>query len=1044
MIGSFHNQDPTEKWFIPLVKPGEGHPEILWALVDTGSSKSYIGDRGLSTISCWNSKSISVPPFTAVVANGEQCPINKAYVVSVKLAKRNIKTTLHYLPNLTTPAIFGLDIILSSRISLGCDSTWWFGDEPELKYRFHSDLPIDARSEECSSGIQLLSGWEQRELGKIVTWGMNLLDKSSGKTNLIAHKIDTGLAKPIKLKAYRYSPRVLEAMYAELDNYIKEGIVEPSHSEWASPVVMVKREDKYRFCVDFRKVNAVSKRDSYPMPNMTHLLDSLRQAKYLSKIDLKQAFLQVPLADKHSRDVTSFIVPGRGLFRFTMMPFGLTGSPATFQRLADMVFGPELFPHVVVYLDDLLICTPDFSTHCKMVEEVFSRLSKAGLRVNKEKCEFGCSEVRYLGFLVNGEGMCADPERVASVVNFPVPHNQKTLRRFLGMAGWYRRYIKDFSTIISPLSQLLKKKTRWRWEQPQADALYRLKQLLTSAPVLARPDFTQPFTLKTDASNVGLGAVLTQIQSGEEKVIAYSSRTLTSCEKNYSVTEKECLAVLWGIAKHRHYLEGYRFTVVTDHSSLKWLLNLKDPTGRLARWALQLQEYDFEIEYRKGVTNVVADALSRIPEGEMLNSLGNAEHTGDPWYERKFAKVLENPDAHPDWMVRDGELYFHRVCHQKEDLEDESERWKLVVPKGGRNCVLEKCHDREEAGHLGISKTHWRVARVYYWPGMYHDILRYVRHCLICQKTKPSNSPPRGLMNDRDVQAPWQCVAADLMGPFPRSSEGNTYLLVFQDLFSRWVELVPIRRATSEVIVGKFRSVILNRYGTPDSLITDNGSNFVSSKMKSLLDSLKIKHIKTPFYHSQANPVERSNRNIRQLIVAYLGKDHKRWDQYLGEFQLALNSVKQDSTKYSPAFLNFGRELRVGSNLRTVKMEVDEESLTRMHGLRDQWGERMAKLKEFYHLVEENLTKANRIQRDRYNLRRRIDPYKVGDMVLKRTFYPSSAGSGVASKLYPKYEGPFEVVEVSPSGCCRLRDSKGRSIGLWHSSKLKLFNTEKP
>lgn len=376
---------------MPLDIAGLGNR--IWALIDTGSSKSYIGKKGLSYIPVKFRKRVAVPSFSAIVANGGVCSIGDSYKVDVELAGKPFNLVLNYLPTLTVPILLGLDVITQLGMNMSPDSQWWFENSPDSKQRFYSNPPFEIPLNSNTCGIQVLGKGERDKLEAIVNKGIVTLRDGPGKTNLITHKIDTGDASPIKLKAYRYSPKVLEAMYSELDDYLKQGIVEPSFAEWASPVVMVRQGDKYRFCVDYRRVNAVSRKDSYPMPNMSHLLDGLRQAKYLSKIDLKQAFLQVPLADEHSRDVTSFIVPGRGLFRFTAMPFGLSGSPATFQRLADRVFGPELFPYVVVYLDDLLICTPDFESHCKMLGEVFRRLKEAGLRVNEEKCEFGCSEV---------------------------------------------------------------------------------------------------------------------------------------------------------------------------------------------------------------------------------------------------------------------------------------------------------------------------------------------------------------------------------------------------------------------------------------------------------------------------------------------------------------------------------------------------------------------------------------------------------------------------------------------------------------------------
>jgi len=992
-----------------------------------------------------------VPTFTVIVANGSSVNVSKKVILPIYLEGHQTELSLFYLPSLAAPILLGLDFLRVMQLCLDCDEgKWWFKEQPHLKFSLilhDADSPVpDPPLGTLSCGVRLPSSSEKDILSKVVSEGLELLKDVPGLTTKISHKIDTGNSPPIKQRPYRYSPKVLEAMQAELDKLLADGKVEPSHSAWASPVVMVRKGDGYRMTIDYRKVNLVSKKDSYPMPNLNFLLDSLRQARYLSKLDLCQAFLQVPLEDEKSKEVTSFIVPGRGLFRYLVMPFGLTNSPATFQRLADSIFGPDLYPYVIVFLDDILICTPDLDSHLYYLKEVFSRLKDSGLKINPDKCEFGCREVRYLGYRVNEQGMCTDPEKIEPVLSFPAPANVKELRRFLGMAGWYRRFIPDFSTTVSPLTSLLKNKSTWVWGYEQNAAFDMLKQYLTTAPVLARPDFGLPFTLQTDASQTGLGAVLTQVQDGHERVIAYCSRTLSPAERNYTVTEKECLAVLFGIEKNRHYLEGYPFKVITDHASLRWLLNLKDPSGRLARWVLRLQPYNFEIEYRKGKLNTLADALSRSPVESALaiGELDVANTTqDDEWYSRKFQRVQANPDGHPDWKVEDGRLFYFRKDFLKEELHDPSDDWKLVVPWSLRRQVLQECHDRDQSGHLGIAKTHWRVARLYYWPGMYQDIVRYIHQCDVCQRVKPQNTAPKGEIFPRYLKAPWDIVSTDIMGPFPRSSKGNLYLLVFQDTFTKWVELVPIRKATSEVIVSKLRSAVLYRYGTPRLLISDNAKNFIGSPVQTLAKNFGFTLKTIPYYHSQANPVERANRNIKQLIVTYLNENHQKWDQHLEEIQFALNTAVQNSTGYSPAFLNFGREPKPPISLRHESSSNDhnEVSLNIPSSTVDEWSKRISKIKEIYHLVETNLLKSANVQCHRYNLRRNKEKFKVGDKVLRKSFRLSSAEDKVAAKLFHKFEGPFTVDHVSAGGSCRLVSLDGKPAGLWHPSKLKLYHS---
>jgi len=307
---------------------------------------------------------------------------------------------------------------------------------------------------------------------------------------------------------------------------------------------------------------------------------------------------------------------------------------------------------------------------------------------------------------------------------------------------------------------------------------------------------------------------------------------------------------------------------------------------------------------------------------------------------------------------------------------------------------------------------------------------------------KPRNDAPSGEMFPRYVQSPWMVVSTDIMGPFPRSSKGNLYILAFQDVFSKWIELIPIRKATANIITSKFCAHILCRYGAPRVLISDNAKNFISTSMQDLSKAYGITHQTIPHYHSQANPVERANRNTKQLITSYLENDHQKWDEYLSEIQFALNSVVQDSTGFSPAFLNFGRELKPFSSLRTEvsgsddipSLEVSQENLKG-------WAKRIAKLKEFYHIAEDHMLKASTVQSHRYNLRRRAVKYKAGDMVLRKSFQLSSAVDKKAAKLYPKFEGPYIVDEVSKGGSCWLKTRSGKRCGLWHPSKLKPYKS---
>ena len=355
-------------------------------------------------------------------------------------------------------------------------------------------------------------------------------------------------------------------MHSQVREMLEAGIIEPSTSAWSSPVVMVRKAlDKYRFCIDFRKVNAISTADVYPLPYMDAILRKLQDAKYISTLDLSSAYHQIPLKEE-SRPLTAFTVPGLGFFQFTRMPYGLSQAGATFQSLIDQVIGPEMEPYAFSYLDDIIIVTETFEEHVKWLSHVLKRIKEANLTINREKSVFAQTEVRYLGVLVNRDGFRPDPEKISPIVNYPVRSNLKQIRRFLDMTSWYRKFLKGFATLAEPLTRLTKKDHRYEWTDEQQEAFDHIRAFVSSAPILSRPNFEEQFVLQTDASDTGTGAVLFQMIDGEGRVLEFASRTLSSAERNYSVTERECLTVIWAIAKFRPYIEGYHFRVITDSS----------------------------------------------------------------------------------------------------------------------------------------------------------------------------------------------------------------------------------------------------------------------------------------------------------------------------------------------------------------------------------------------------------------------------------------------------------------------------------------------
>lgn len=394
---------------------------------------------------------------------------------------------------------------------------------------------------------------------------------------------------------------------------LKDGIIEPSSSAWASPVVLVKKKDgSTRFCVDYRKLNELTIKDSYPLPLADSCFDALTGSKWFCTLDLSSGYWQVAMATE-DREKTAFTTGSGGLFHFTVMPFGLVSAPATFERLMERVLAGLPWDVCLAYLDDIIVHAESFEAEKDRLCKVLQRLRNAGLKLSPKKCNLFQQSVKFLGHVVSGEGLSTDPEKTRAVAEWPVPSKVTELRSFLGLCSYYRRFVKDFAEIARPLHRLTEKTKDFAWTQECDDAFNRLKTALTTAPVLKYPSTTDPFILDTDASNFGLGAVLSQVQDGEERVVAYYSTTLSKPERNYCVTRKELLAVVKAVKRFHHYLYGRQFLVRTDHGALRWLMKFKNPEGQLARWLEYLGTYDLRIEHRSGNKHTNADALSRRP-----------------------------------------------------------------------------------------------------------------------------------------------------------------------------------------------------------------------------------------------------------------------------------------------------------------------------------------------------------------------------------------------------------------------------------------------
>lgn len=533
------------------------------------------------------------------------------------------------------------------------------------------------------------------------------------------------------------------------------------------------------------------------------------------------------------------------------MAFGLKGAPSSFQQLMNVVLRGLLFKSCIAYLDDIIVFSRSFEDHLLHLRQVFERLQTHGLTCKPEKCVFGRASMKFLGHIVGREGISPDPAMVKTIPSYPIPRNVKDIQRFMGMCNWYGPFVENFSYVAEPLNQLRRRNMTWAWTNEADAAFTTLKEALGAMKKLHYPNFANQFVLQTDASDVGLGAVLYQVEDEMKKIVAFASRALSQTERMYHTTERECLAVVWAIKKFRPYLESKRFKLVTDHNSLRWLQTIKDSNSKLARWAILLQEFDFDVEHCSGANNQMADALSRAPlqpnrldeaileeydrmvpphsvamvsaqvpstkpneelipfqKGELQDAQRQDEELG-PVFQYLVTGVLPRDAkarrkvvrATREYVIQDGLLVDH-----SEKLVS-----RVVVPGSLREKVLRFCHDSMVAGHLGRTKTWHRVHLRFTWRGMRKEVDTYVKSCPVCQRIKADNQKPAGLLMSNLASGRWVQVALDLMGPFPCSRRGNVYLLVVTDQFSKWIELFPLRKATSENVWKRVEAEVICR-----------------------------------------------------------------------------------------------------------------------------------------------------------------------------------------------------------------------------------------
>lgn len=1010
----------------------------LVGLVDTGANQSLISPEAAKACGLC----VESTTDTVTVADGTKvAPSGTARSVSVAYQGRSCQLTFTVM-KLNHDALLGMDFLKAVNATIDIPGQRLLLRDQHQTNNSQVDDEVDPETsilrdnlwslEEPDGELECkltpdLDTSQQISLGKLLKRNEASFARSMtdlGLCTVSKYSIKTGTETPIFIHPYRKSLKERVAIQEEVKKMLDAGIIRESKSPWSFPVILVPKPDRTnRFCTDYRKLNAIMLHDPHPLPRMDDIFDRLSGSTWFSTLDLKSGYWQVGL-DEDSMSKTAFSTPD-GHYEYTRLPFGMKNAPAEFSRIMYRVLGH--LPFVQIYLDDVTVHSTHFDEHLGHLQEVFAALRKANLKLNWEKCSFARKTIRLLGHYISGTGIAVDMSKTAAVQKMVPPKTLKELQRFLGLTGYYRKFILNYAALAAPLYRLLKKESTWSWGDAEQESFEELKLKLVEPPILRLPDMQRPFILQTDASGDALGAILSQQDGdGNEYVCQYESKLLKGAELNYGISEKECLAVVWAIRKFRPYLHGTHFTVVTDHSALKWLMTIKDLSGRLARWSVLLQEYNFDIIHRKGKSHSNVDALSRPPSGKAngdptIEAMQSRTKIADPFDDSQLMATLKrNTEPNAVYEYSNGKIFYKP--------SDNKSNTKLEVPPfEERKQLIEQAH---LLGHFQAKSTELRLREQYFWPNMSKDVQQVIDNCLPCLKHVRARVV-EGESHSLPVTEVFDRVGIDCVFGLPTTNTGYTGILVLTEYLTKFPYAVPIKTKSAPEIA-KHLLHFISLFGPPKVLLSDQGREFLNEIVDHLSKASGIERKVTSAYHPRTNGLtERFNQTLIQSLAKHAEADPLHWDDWLPYILLAYRTRIHSSTGFSPFELLYGRTANHFLSWRESTNDADKCALFRRSG----------ELKE---LFEEKHVKARRaIEKEQTNQRayrnkknRPADRLQVGSKVFLS--FPQKSG-----KLGPKYSGPYTIKDVTPKGnYWLLNDQKTTLKTAYPRSRIKPCNMD--
>lgn len=858
----------------------------------------------------------------------------------------------------------------------------------------------------------------------------------------VFHKIETTTHTPIYIKPYRKPQTEHDLTRSIVTDLRAKGLVEGSHSSYGFPTTVARKKNgEPRLCIDYRELNKVTVSDKFGVPQIQDVLDQLQGSRFFSTLDMAWGYWHVPM-DPESIPKTAFVTQD-GLYQWKVMPFGLKNAPSTLQRALRNILGPMAYKCTINYLDDIIVYSKSESEHMNHLKEVLTRLRQNNIKLRFKKCSFMTEEVEFLGFKINHDNVSPNPDKVKALQEYPAPKTRKQVYRFLGLCSYFRAHIPRYTETAYPLTRLTRKSVPFKWTEEEKTSFNSLRNSLQGPTTLKLFNPNLPSELHTDASKVGIGAILIQRdQDQSPRIIACFSKRLSKEQENWNTTEQEGLAVVEAIEKFDCYLRPYKFTVYTDNSALTWIANSSKLKGKLLRWFMRLQPYTFDIYHRKGSLNQHVDALSRAPVNKPsgplpctydkgtindLRTMGNKQpsrpqalaalssatnqHTESSFLEL-ISNILEGPSdsSHSSpalshvatvrgWNPNHTLPFTMDTLRQAQEaadlthigrpifqngimcIRDKKRSKRNVVPPSLINTVLQFYH--ENHGHYSTNKTTAMINRYYWWPTIGQDIKYHVSSCLVCQRFKSPSGPGLGdLQLMPTPNKPFELLSMDtiVMGATAKNTS-RKYIQVIIDHHSRFIWTLATKNNNAQAAITTFNKLVDFR---PKALITDNGSNFTSKIFRSYLLKNKVKHILTTTYHPASNGmVERVNQTlIDRLKFLADQNNHLCWSTLLQDATGIYNSTPHDVTEFTPNYLLTGiEEVPAGSHTLPLDMAREQAAI--------KTAQEQRRRKEIYDKNHLNIS------------------FSPGDLVMRRI--PRNHPD-YQDKLAPKQLGPYTVV----------------------------------